>query len=323
METKTILSSDEMEDILLTCIVERAPCKLGNLNEIRDREGRTLLHWATKLGLREEVEYLLKQGMNPNIADDEGRTALHYAALIGDGAITRLLVEAGADVNARDRLGRVPLHYAKSPDVAKILILNGADVNVKDFAGNTPLHTVPEASEILLQYGADPNARNEKGLPPIYYALRRGVCKAALLLLSTMNHSLLNVVDEDGDTLLHLATRNGCKEVAEQLLKLNIDINAQNKYGDTPLHVACYADDVELIKLLLNNGANPHIQNKHGYAAWMCIASMCRNGNCIIEIVDYLKEESVINDFIKTVFHSDQLKLLRALLQRGLLYQVI
>ncbi len=314
METKTILSSDEMEDILLTCIVERAPCKLGNLNELKDREGRTLLHWATKLGLREEVEYLLKQGMNPNIADDQGRTALHYAALIGDGAITRLLVEAGADANARDRFGRTPLHYA-NPDVARILILNGADPNAVDLDGNTPLHT-SNATEVLLEYGANPNVQNKKKLLPLYYAIKKGNCKAASLLLKVTDRDLLGLKDENGNTLLHLAI-DKCRELVQELL-LNIDINAANSDGNTPLHYACFNRDVEMIRLLINHGANIRAKNKYEITPLSSLALMCRDGTCIVEIIELL-DNAEIEDFVKVVFSETQLKLLRKLLERGFL----
>ncbi len=317
MVTKTTnrLTSDEMEDLLLMCIVEKAPCHLGDLNELKDREGRTLLHWSISLRLREETEYLLKQGANPNIADDEGKTPLHYAASIGDSDITRILIEAGADVNARDRYGRTPLHYANSA-TAVVLLSHGADVNVKDFAGNTPLHTAPEAVEVLLAHGADPNVKNEKGLPPIYYAIKKGNCRAASLLLKVTNRELLSLRDENGDTLLHWAI-DRCRELARELIEnFNIDINAANNDGNTPLHYAALNRDVEIIKLLLNHGADIRAKNVHGLTPLSLLALMCRDGTCIDEVIDRLNDEE-IESFVRIVFSESQRKLVRKLLERG------
>jgi ankyrin repeat protein len=315
MVTKTTkpITSEEMEDLLFTCLIERAPCALGNLNEIRDYNGRTLLHWTVNLNLKEETLILLQDGADPNVKDDDGQTPLH----ISGPEIAQLLIKYGADVNARDRLGRTPLHYAKNPDLARLLLEAGANPDTCDVDGNTPLHTAPEAAEILLQYGANPNAKNKKGLPPIYYALLKGACEAASLLLQVTDKNLLsNLKDESGNTLLHLASNN-CRELVQPLLNF-IDVNVTDNDGNTPLHIAVFNRDVELIKLLISS-ADIRAKNKYGVAPLTSIALMCRNGGpCITEIIDHLHHPAEVSEFVKDAFHYGQLQLLRALLQRGL-----
>ena len=314
MEPKTTrLDSEMMETLVLDCIVGKAPCKLSNLDAIRDHEGRTLLHWVAYLGLKEEVEYVLSLGVNPNAADDEGRTALH---ITDNYAIAEILLRSGADPNARDKYGRTPLHYAKQHNVAVLLISAGADVNAKDNEGNVPLHT-SKVVETLIAHGADPNVTNRVGLPPVYYVLKRGDCQAVKLLHVTDRNIIINTRGKHGETLLHVATKSGCKEAVEYLIKYGIDVNARDEHGDTPLHIACYEEDAELIRLLLSHGANPRVANNNGLKPWMMIASMCRKGHsCITEIVDLLEEE--IGAFVKSAFHAGQLELLRLLLHRGI-----
>jgi ankyrin repeat protein len=313
---KTILSTEEMEALLFDCVIERAPCKLGDLNQIKDHNGRTLLHWTAMLGLKEETEYLLSLGANPNEVDNEGRTPLH---IVANSEIAEILLKYGANVSARDSYGRTPLHYARSQKLAELLIRYGANPNDTDYEGNTPLHTAIEAVEILLKYNANPNTKNKKGLPPIYYALLRNDCRAATMLLRVTDRDvIIETKDEHDETLLHIAVRSGCREIVQRLIEY-VDINAVNDNGDTALHLACYSKDVELIKMLLNRGANPRIVNRSGIAPWMLIASMCRDGySCVVEVVNYLDAETV-DAFVRRTFHEGQLKLLHLLLQRGLL----
>jgi ankyrin repeat protein len=56
------------------------------------------------------------------------------------------------------------------------------------------------------------------------------------------------VVDNDGNSLLHLACKGTSQSIVAQLLKFTADINARNKESETALHIACavghYVSDV-------------------------------------------------------------------------------
>jgi len=317
---KSRLNSEQMESVLYNCIIDKAPCKLGNnLDEIRDLNGRTLLHWVVNLSLKEETEYLLSLGVNPNEKDDEGQTPLHYAAAGENVDIVMMLLNRGADVNARDNKGRIPLHYAKKQEVAELLIKYGSNVNATDYQGNVPLHTVgPDVIEILLKYGANPNIKNNSGLPPIYYQLQRS-CKAAVKLLYATSEDVVGIKDEYGNTLLHVATGHGCKEAIRWLAR-HIDVNSRNRDGNTPLHIATFERDTEIIRLLINLGANVNAPNNNGMTPLQFIAAMCRKEfNCsdILEVIPV--NELNIDIILKHAFNVEQLKLLRLLYNRGIM----
>jgi len=74
----------------------------------RDRNGVSLLHWATFIGHAGIVRSLIEKGADVNIKDRSGKTPLHYAAKIGDTIIAKLLLEKGADINARDERNCTP-----------------------------------------------------------------------------------------------------------------------------------------------------------------------------------------------------------------------
>ncbi len=77
-------------------------------------------------------KYILIQE-NLNIRDKDGKTLLHYAAQKGYLDIVKLLLERGADINAKDIDGKIPLHYAVlyhgTADFIIFLIEKGANFN--------------------------------------------------------------------------------------------------------------------------------------------------------------------------------------------------
>jgi cytohesin len=323
METR--IDSEQMETILYDCIIGKAPCRLGNFSELKDDEGRTLLHWTTQLNLKEETKYLLTI-VDPNQKDDEGRTPLHYAAELEDAEIAELLIKHGADPNARDKKGKTPLHYVKKREIAELLIKAGADVNARDRDGNTPLHTAdPEVIETLLSYGADPNIINGRGLPPVYYAILNKECETAMTLLRiTDRNIIINTRDEDGDTLLHAAASSGCREVTAELIKY-IDANAKNHDGNTPLHDALFGDaGSEIIKLLIINGADVHLPNNAGTTPLQLILSRCRKDYPCAEILSLILDHTTVDieTILRHAFNIEQQKLLKLLYSRGLLSQI-
>jgi len=52
-------------------------------------------------------------------------------------------------------------------------------------------------------------------------------------------------------------------DVADRLLSLGCEINAQDDEGSTALMSACFAHNIELIRLLLERGADP-LMKDHG-----------------------------------------------------------
>ncbi|MHC4741125.1 MAG: ankyrin repeat domain-containing protein [Planctomycetota bacterium] len=80
----------------------------------------------------------------------------------------------------------------------------------------------------------------------------------------------INGEDEDGATALHLAAKQGRKELAELLIARGADVDAgcgkQNKDpGMTPLHFALQAGQKDLAKLLVANGADVNSRCYYGY----------------------------------------------------------
>ncbi|XP_067313694.1 caskin-2 isoform X4 [Pseudorasbora parva] len=218
--------------------------------------------------------------LNINYQDPDGFSALHHAALTGTTELLSLLLEAQAVVDIKDSNGMRPLHYAAwqgKADSVLMLLRSGAAVNSASHDGQIPLHLAAqyghyEVSEMLLQHQSNPCVLNKAKKTPLDLACEFGRVKVAQLLLSSnMVASLLegdrkDASDSNFNTPLHLAARNGHKDVIWLLLKAGIDINRTTKAG-TALHEAALYGKTEVVRLLLDAGIDVNIRNTYNQTA--------------------------------------------------------
>ncbi|KAJ1209257.1 hypothetical protein NDU88_004635 [Pleurodeles waltl] len=69
------------------------------------------------------------------------------------------------------------------------------------------------------------------------------------------------------EILLHNAAKNNNLEVMEQLLKENVNLNAQNNLKRTALHFAVAGNHYHVVEFLLKNQAQVNIADQHGLMA--------------------------------------------------------
>ncbi len=104
------------------------------------------LFLAVENGFKEEVEFLLKKGGDPN-TKFQNKPILNQAARLSHSAngvsILESLLQYGANVNAKGPGKNTPLHRAAkygSVEAIQLLISSGADVKAKNLFGFTPYH---------------------------------------------------------------------------------------------------------------------------------------------------------------------------------------
>ncbi|KAI8485363.1 hypothetical protein Bbelb_369270 [Branchiostoma belcheri] len=99
--------------------------------------------------------------------------------------------------------------------------------------------------------------------------------------LFNKNQADLNVTNENRDTVLHVACREGRDKVVELLIENQADLNATNMIGDTALHVSRGHDKV--VELLIKNQADLNMTNRDGDTV---LHAACRE--CHDEVVELL-----------------------------------
>ncbi|KAL6475863.1 hypothetical protein MHYP_G00143620 [Metynnis hypsauchen] len=218
--------------------------------------------------------------LNVNYQDPDGFSALHHAALTGTTDLLSLLLESQATVDIKDSNGMRPLHYAAwqgKADSVLLLLRAGASVNGASQDGQIPLHLAAqyghyEVSEMLLQHQSNPCMVNKAKKTPLDLACEFGRLKVAQLLLSSnMITTLLegdkrDCIESAFNTPLHLAARNGHRDIIRLLLKAGIDINRATKAG-TALHEASLYGKTEVVRLLLDAGIDVNIRNTYNQTA--------------------------------------------------------
>ena len=239
----------------------RALLAKGADPNVPDRDGRTAVHGAARLGALETLAALLEAGGTPDRRDEDGNTPLHFAAdasqptLMVDRSIAtiRLLLDARADADAVNAEGRTPLHLAAgSHDRAggvAALLSKGADPNRKNRQGNTPLHVTvgpnlgwPGVVRALLDGGANPRTENGDGLTALQLFIRAAPDRGDTVAILVDAGADPDRKYPDGDAPLHAAIRSGGSRgkvgVSEALLAAGADPCIRDARGFIPYSVA-------------------------------------------------------------------------------------
>ncbi len=128
-------------------------------------------------------------------------------------------------------------------DRVKELLDNGVDVNIIN-NNNTPLHYACQHGyikivKLLIERKANINALDLFKVSPLSYACYYKEFEIAKLLLKE-NNANVNIVDNDGYTLLHYVCNHNNKNINEELIELVIsygvdDFTVKNNLCNTPL----------------------------------------------------------------------------------------
>jgi ankyrin repeat protein len=252
----------------------------------RDLKYRTPLMSAAKFEHFQVVQYLIEQGVDPDIAGSDGANALHWAAgwnSTNTELIELLLAHMTLDsINKKDGDGETPLDWAyyhnRSPlrqAITALIRSAGGKANYYNAngeyvgKGNGDLNTTDNNnnSKRPREGGSNDGGSNKKMKQmDLLEAAKSGDSDRVKELLK--NGADPNQADSLGVTPLYVEVKKARPDI--QLVKLLLGAgagpNQADSLGQTPLHWAVVKGYTEICKLLLENGADPNIaETEYGY----------------------------------------------------------
>ncbi|XP_017862099.1 PREDICTED: transient receptor potential cation channel subfamily A member 1 isoform X3 [Drosophila arizonae] len=269
--------------------------RLGASIDIKDAAARNVLHFVIMNGGRltdfaEQVANCQTQQQLQlllNEKDNMGCSPLHYASRDGHIRSLENLIRLGACINLKNNNNESPLHFAarygRYNTVRQLLDSEKGSfiINESDGAGMTPLHIASQQGhtrvvQLLLNRGALLH-RDHSGRNPLQLAAMSGYTETIELLHSVHSH-LLDQLDKDGNTALHLATMEnkphaisvlmsmGCKLVYNVLDMSAIDYAIYYKYPEAALAMVTHEERANEVMALRSD--------KHPCVTLALIASM-------------------------------------------------
>jgi hypothetical protein len=181
--------------------MERLVGQDPGLLDTGDRQGWTLLMWASSNGHLGVMRCLIDNAAAVNGRSHLGQTALWLACCNGRPPVVSLLLERGADPTTALLCRKTPLMSASEhgcPEILDLLLGHpGAKstINYRGYSGGTALWAACNngqggAVRALLKSGADPTIANSSGITPMAIAMQpdssarnaegRRACVAAL-----------------------------------------------------------------------------------------------------------------------------------------------
>ena len=217
---------------------------------IVDHFKRNALHYACKNGQADVVKLLLSyEACDVNITDCDNRNALHYACENGQADVVELLLRRHCNVNRNDKWMKTPLFIACESghvDIVKMLInQDNCMIDVLDVDGNGILHATCgiscQDSKFIINYGRSSRlnaTKNEYG---------------EIIRLLLGKSCDMNVLNNEGQSVLHATCAFGDTEIVDILLRNNSNVNQCDKEKQTPLFIACKEGYIDIVKLLIES----------------------------------------------------------------------
>ncbi|KAG6557716.1 hypothetical protein Mapa_000481 [Marchantia paleacea] len=198
------------------------------------------LMWASEFGHLSVVSMLLNYKIDLTIQNGDGHNCLHLAAKNGHVEVLKaILVKYPGIVNSTTRAGETSL----------MLVAQKGD---------------EEVAKILLEFNANVLECNEDGWNCLHFAASQG--KTMVMREIFKHHDLQELVDrktnKSGRTALILAAENGCADIVKLLLHNNCNEILCDNEGFSCLHVAAKNGHREVLSHLLSEEGDEDYWNE-------------------------------------------------------------
>lgn len=211
-----------------------------------------------------------------NKQDSHGNTMLHYAVINGDLALVKRLDQFGAEVSLTNYFGWTAFDYAvqqKNVELFQYLMkyhqINFHDTNIRDKFVELACKGSKDAIEFLIDKWK--SLRSPEDLDCYKNILKSCFLNAAtfahpeicmlLIEFDRLNEKLINSLDHNGQSALHLAAIYGefeiCKLILDSFNKdFNPLLNHKDYDGKTAVDYALDDKNLDIFNLLVQYGAH-------------------------------------------------------------------
>ena len=201
---------------------------------------------------------------------------LHFAVMMYDDTKYCVnLIENGTMEHPKNENETTPLHYSAKYGyigVCQLLLEHFSDENPKNKADKTPLELAIQFNnyfvcELIIRKCEAKNpmvVRPGAAITPVSF--KRPWISTFPTIFSDLS-TILNPLNKDGFTPLHLAAINGRKDLCQLIMKNLADKNPESTqnvplFGLTPLHLAAREGHFSICELILKNVGNKNPYDK-------------------------------------------------------------
>ena len=227
---------------------------------------------------RREIHPLISEIYEEFVETEKTLTQLHSCAKSNDVELAiELVLNYGMDVNVAAKRNITPLIWA-SPAASilsiKTLIDLGAEVNAQTFEESTfgffsgtalcsAIHgNNANVVKVLLANKADANIVDLQGNTVLHSSTSKRFFNISQQLIDS--GCKVNVRNSGGETSFHSTVRGENVAVAKLLLKNDADANARDNQGNTPLHISTREGLCDISQLLVDSGCKINVRNISG-----------------------------------------------------------
>ncbi|OQO06632.1 hypothetical protein B0A48_08419 [Cryoendolithus antarcticus] len=160
--------------------------------------------------------------------DDQGHTALHWGAAMGDIDMVKKLIRDNAQIDVQSRAGETPLmrsvkfsNVYENMNMERLSALLIKTVSMQDWSGCNVFHHIANTTTSKKKYQC---AR---------YYMDCVLNNMQEVLSPDQVERVLNEQDNQGDTAITIAARNGARKCVRSLIGRNAAVDIPNGIGET------------------------------------------------------------------------------------------
>lgn len=234
------------------------------INAPVDANGSRMIHVAVLYNRPAIVSQLIALGADVNILDNNQKSPVQYAVSCSNNLAAIELIRAGADPTYNYTWdGRTLLYTAIMNGLIDVVqvILDSSQATLSyintcddEFNYSSLMVAIVLGHEViaikLLRLGADMNIPTKNGRTCLYVAVEKGLSSFIEYVNTIQDFDVNQVVDSEGNTMIHVAALYNQKAILLQLISMGADVNRINNNGNSCL-IEALLNRRELIALIL------------------------------------------------------------------------